>query len=253
MPEFVKTGVEGLDSILNGGIIENAAVLVSGNPGTGKSLLGLQFLYNGVDMFDEGGIYLTFEETKDDISQAAESIGFEKWDEFIEEGRIKIYDKRTLLRSGDFSDTLDTILDDLQDTQYDRLVLDSLTMFQLFFEDEKEQRQYLLKFIDILKDSGLTSILTMEQSAVFPETEIGLENFLTDGNIYLIQSPAGSTSNRYVWVAKMRKQAIKNSMFPLEIEEGGLKVYEQAAGFSMVGESAPMFGDGDAGGGGGLE
>ncbi|WP_256288084.1 RAD55 family ATPase [Halobellus inordinatus] len=243
MPEFVKTGIEGLDSILNGGIVRNAAVLVSGNPGTGKSILGLQYLYNGVDMYDEGGIYLTFEESADDISQAAESIGFEKWDEFVDAGRIKIYDKRTLLRSGDFSSTLDTILDDLQDTQYDRLVLDSLTMFQLFFESEQEKRQYLLKFIDILKDSGLTSILTMEQSAVFPDTEIGLENFLTDGNIYLIQSPAGSTSNRYIWVAKMRKQAIKNSMFPLEIDEGGIKIYEQAAGFSMVGDSPPWFGE----------
>jgi KaiC/GvpD/RAD55 family RecA-like ATPase len=118
-------------------------------------------------------------------------------------------------------------------------------MFQLFFEDEKEQRHYLLKFIDILKDSGLTSLLTTEQSAIFPETEIGLENFLTDGNIYLVQSPAGSTSNRYVWVAKMRKQSIKNSMFPMEIDEGGLKIYEQAAGFSMVGESAPFFGGGE--------
>ncbi|MDQ2053435.1 ATPase domain-containing protein [Halobellus sp. H-GB7] len=243
MPEFVKTGIEGLDSILNGGIVKNAAVLVSGNPGTGKSILGLQYLYNGVDKYDEGGIYLTFEESADDISQAAESIGFEKWDEFVDAGRIKIYDKRTLLRSGDFSSTLDTILDDLQDTQYDRLVLDSLTMFQLFFESEQEKRQYLLKFIDILKDSGLTSILTMEQSAVFPDTEIGLENFLTDGNIYLIQSPAGSTSNRYIWVAKMRKQAIKNSMFPLEIDEGGIKIYEQAAGFSMVGDSPPWFGE----------
>ncbi|QCC48191.1 RAD55 family ATPase [Halobellus limi] len=248
MPEFVKTGIEGLDSILNGGIVKNAAVLVSGNPGTGKSILGLQYLYNGVEMFDEGGIYLTFEETKDDISEAAESIGFDRWDEFVESGQIKVYDKRTLLRSGDFSSTLDTILDDLQDTQYDRLVLDSLTMFQLFFENEQEQRQYLLKFIDILKDSGLTSILTMEQSAVFPDTEIGLENFLTDGNIYLIQSPAGSTSNRYIWVAKMRKQPIKNSMFPLEIDEGGIEVYEQAAGFSMMGDTPPMFGEEDPGG-----
>ena len=243
MSELVKTGIEGLDSILNGGIVKNAAVLISGNPGTGKSILGLQFLYNGVDRYDEGGLYLTFEETEDDISEAAASIGFEHWDEFVENGDIKVYDKHTLLREGDFSSTLDRILGDLQNTKYDRLVLDSLTMFQLFFENEKEQRQYLLKFIDILKSSGLTSLLTTEQSAIFPETEIGLENFLTDGNIYLIQSPAGATSNRYVWVAKMRKQAIENSMFPLEIDYGGIKVYEQAAGFSMVGESPPLFGE----------
>jgi KaiC/GvpD/RAD55 family RecA-like ATPase len=243
MPELVKTGVDGLDSILNGGIVKNAAVLISGNPGTGKSILGLQFLYNGVDKYDEGGIYLTFEESEDDIREAAESIGFDRWAEYVENGDIIVYDKQTLLREGDFSSTLDRILSDLQDTSYDRLVLDSLTMFQLFFEDEKEQRQYLLKFIDILKGSGLTSLLTTEQSAIFPETEIGLENFLTDGNIYLIQSPAGATSNRYVWVAKMRKQSIKNSMFPLEIDEGGLRIYEQAAGFSMVGESPPWFGE----------
>ena len=133
MPEFVKTGVDGLDSILNGGIVENAAVLVSGNPGTGKSILGMQYLYNGVELFDEGGIYLTFEETADDISQAANSIGFDRWDEFVDEGRIKTYDKRTLLRSGDFSDTLDTILEDLRKTKYDRLVLDLLTLFSLLF------------------------------------------------------------------------------------------------------------------------
>ena len=243
MAELVKTGVDGLDSILNGGIVKNAAVLISGNPGTGKSILGQQFLYEGVDQFDEGGIYLTFEETEEDIRQAAESIGFERWADYVEEGRIKVYDKRTLLREGDFSSTLDRILGDLQAAEYDRLVLDSLTMFQLFFDDEKEERQYLLKFIDILKESGLTSMMTTEQSAIFPETEIGLENFLTDGNIYLIQSPAGATSNRYVWVAKMRKQSIKNSMFPLEIDHGGIRIYEQAAGFSMVGESPPWFGD----------
>ncbi|MGM0591085.1 MAG: RAD55 family ATPase [Halobacteriota archaeon] len=241
MPELVKTGIDGLDEILNGGIVRESAVLISGNPGTGKSILGLQFLYNGVDRYDEGGIYLTFEESEADIATSAESIGFDRWSEFVETGRIKVYDKRTLLRQGDFSETLDQILGDLQASEFDRLVLDSLTMFQLFFDNEKEQRQYLLKFIDILKGSGLTSLLTTEQSAIFPETDIGLENFLTDGNIYLIQSPAGATSNRYVWVAKMRKQSIKNSMFPLEIEQGGLKVYEQAAGFSMVGETPPWF------------
>ena len=238
---MVDTGVDGLDSILNGGITENTAVLISGNPGTGKSILGMQFIYSGVEEFDEGGIYLTFEETVDDIAEAAESIGFDRWREHVEEGRITVYDKRQKLEGDDFGDMLERFLTDVADEGYDRLVLDSLTMFQLFFEDEKDQRQYLLKFIDILKDSGLTSLLTAEQSAIFPDTEIGLENYLTDGNIYLVQSPAGNTSNRYVWVAKMRKQAIENSMFPMEIKQGGITVHEQAAGFSMVEKSGPSW------------
>ncbi len=90
MTELVKTGVEGLDSILNGGIVKNAAVLISGNPGTGKSILGLQYLYNGVDQFDEGGLYLTFEETEDDIREAAESIGFDRWHDHVDNGNIGV-------------------------------------------------------------------------------------------------------------------------------------------------------------------
>ncbi|WP_277554529.1 RAD55 family ATPase [Halobaculum limi] len=239
MVDTIPTGVDGLDSILNGGLVENATVLVSGNPGTGKSLFGIQYLYDGVRDHDENGIYISFEENEEDIRQAAESIGFDQWGEFVDEGRIKVYDKQHMLREGDFSSALETLLEDFADAASDRLVLDSLTMFSLFFDDEKEKRTYLLKFSDILKQNGLTSLLINEQGAVFPETEIGLENFLTDGNIYFIQTPTDSGVNRYVWVAKMRKQDIDTDIFPMEIAEGGIKVYERAGGFSMMGRDGP--------------
>ncbi|MFB6108336.1 MAG: RAD55 family ATPase [Haloplanus sp.] len=234
MMDLTQTGIEGLDSILGGGIVDNATVLISGNPGTGKSILGLQFIYNGVKEFDEKGIYLSFEENAADIAQAAESIGFEEWEEMVDSEDVLIYDKQTLLRHNDFNATLDQLLDALESTEYERLVLDSLTMFELFFENEKEKRTYLLKFSDILKSNGLTSLLINEQSAVFPEQDIGLENFLTDGNIYLIQTPTESGVNRYIWVAKMRKQDIETDIFPMDIGVGGLTVHERAAGFSMM-------------------
>jgi KaiC/GvpD/RAD55 family RecA-like ATPase len=241
MPELTKTGIDGLDSILDGGIVEDATVLVSGNPGTGKSILGLQFIYNGVTEFDEKGIYLSFEENADDIQQSAESIGFDGWGELVENGDILVYDKRQLLGDDDFGSTLDRLLEAFEETEYERLVLDSLTMFELFFETEKEKRTYLLKFSDILKQNGLTSLLINEQSEVFPDTDIGLENFLTDGNIYLIQTPTESGVNRYIWVAKMRKQNIETDIFPMEIGNGGITVHERAAGFSMMdrGSSLP--------------
>lgn len=236
MIDVSKTGVEGLDSILNGGIVENATVLVSGNPGTGKSIFGIQYLHTGVSEFDERGIYISFEENEEDIRQAAESIGFEDWGDLVDAGDIKVYDKSTMLREEDFGTAIDRLLQDFAGTKYDRLVLDSLTMFSLFFDDEKEKRTYLLKFSDILKKNGLTSLLINEQGAVFPETEIGLENFLTDGNIYFIQTPTDSGVNRYVWVAKMRKQNINTDIFPMEIGNGGITVYERAGGFSMMGQ-----------------
>ena len=240
MSERVKTGVDGLDVILGGGITAGSTVLVSGNPGTGKSILGLQYLYAGAVEHGDRGIYLSFEESAADLRASAESIGFDEWRSLVKAGEVVVYDKRQLLEDGEFSSTLDTLVSELSSGSYGRLVMDSLTMFELFFEDERENRQYLLKFTDVLKEFGVTSLLVAEQSAVFPDTDVGLENFLTDGNVYLIQTPTGSGVNRYVWVSKMRKQDVDTDIFPMEIGRGGITVHENAAGFSMMDDPGPF-------------
>jgi KaiC/GvpD/RAD55 family RecA-like ATPase len=241
MVELTQTGVDGLDDILNGGIVRNSTTLLSGNPGAGKSILGLQYIYNGVELFDEKGIYLSFEENEKDLRQAAESIGFDRWQHHVEEENIQVYDKQVLLRENDFSSSLELILSDLDDESYQRLVLDSLTMFQLFFETEREKRTYLLKFTDILRENNLTTLMTNEKGTVFPETDIGLENFLTDGNIFLLQTPTDTGVNRYLWVAKMRKQDIDTDIFPMEIDDGGITVHQNASAFSMMNdEESPI-------------
>lgn len=234
MVELVETGVDGLDGVLNGGIARNATVLVGGNPGTGKSILSMQYLYEGVRQYDERGIYLSFEETADDIAQAAESIGFDDWRDLVDRGEIVVYDKRDLLDADDFSATFDMVLEYVAVEGYSRLVMDSFTMFSMFFDTERERRTYLLRFVDILKESGLTSLLIAEQGAIFPETQVDLENFLTDGNIYLAQIPTNADVNRYIWVAKMRKQDFDNEVFPMDIGQGGITVHDDAAGFSLM-------------------
>ncbi|QSG15695.1 RAD55 family ATPase [Halapricum desulfuricans] len=234
MIELTETGIDGLDAILNGGIVKDSTTLVSGNPGAGKSILGLQYIYNGVDMFDEKGIYLSFEENQQDLREAAEAIGLEQWSEYVERGDILVYDKKELLSKNDFSSSLDMLLEDFTDSDYERLVLDSLAMFNLFFDDERERRTYLLKFSDILKENGLTTLMTNEQGAAIPQSDIGLENYLTDGNIYLLQTPTDSGVKRYVWVSKMRKQNIETDIFPMEITDSGITVHENASEFSMM-------------------
>ncbi|WP_436900766.1 RAD55 family ATPase [Halovenus halobia] len=236
MIELTETGIDGLDDILNGGIVNNSTTLVSGNPGAGKSILGLQYIYNGVEKFGEKGIFLSFEENAKDLQEAAESIGLDNWGQHVEDGNITVYDKQVLLRENDFSSSLELLLSELDNDNYERLVLDSLTMFKLFFETEREQRTYLLKFTDILAENDLTTLMTNEQGTVFPETDISLENFLTDGNIYLLQTPTDSGVNRYVWVAKMRKKNINTDIFPMEISEGGITVHQNASAFSMMSE-----------------
>lgn len=236
MVEITATGITGLDTVLGGGLVRDSTVLVSGNPGTGKTILGIQYLYNGVREFDESGIYLTFEEDESDIREAAESLGFDDWGSLVEGGDIAVYDKKLLLREQAFSTTLEELLAEFEHTQYDRLVVDSLTMLSLFFDTEREKRTYLLKLSDVLKKNGLTTLFVAEQGSRFPDREVGLEHFLTDGNISLIQTPTDSGVNRYVWVAKMRKRPIQTDIFPIDIDQGGITVHDRASGFSLMGE-----------------
>jgi KaiC/GvpD/RAD55 family RecA-like ATPase len=236
MVELTKTGIDGLDEILNGGIVSHSTTLLSGPPGAGKSILGLQYIYNGIEQFDEPGVYLSFEEDTTDLREAAESLGFDNWQHHVDAGDIKIYDKQVLLREHDFNASLEILLEELDNNDYRRLVLDSLSMFGLFFDEERERRTYLLKFLDILGENGLTSLMTTEQEAGYPEKDINMENFLTDGNIYLLQTPTESGVNRYIWVAKMRKKNVQTDIFPMEIDTGGITVYENASAFSMLNE-----------------
>ena len=236
MVELTKTGIDGLDEILNGGIVSHSTTLLSGPPGAGKSILGLQYIYNGIEQFDEPGVYLSFEEDTTDLREAAESLGFDNWQHHVDAGDIKVYDKQVLLREHDFNASLEILLEELGNNDYRRLVLDSLSMFGLFFDGERERRTYLLKFLDILGENGLTSLMTTEQEAGYPEKDINMENFLTDGNIYLLQTPTESGVNRYIWVAKMRKKNVQTDIFPMEIDTGGITVYENASAFSMLNE-----------------
>jgi KaiC/GvpD/RAD55 family RecA-like ATPase len=202
----------------------------------------MQFLNNGVEQLDQDGHYMSFEEDENALAIAAESIGFENWERLVDDERINVFDKQLLLRDTDFTETLDRIADTLESGEYQRLVMDSLSMFETFFGSETKKRRYLLQFTDILKNYGVTSLLINEQGALFPDTDIGLENYLTDGNIYLIQTPTNSGVNRYIWVAKMRATEVTTDIFPIDIDEGGIIIHDSAAGFSMM--------QGDASGGG---
>ena len=72
----IKTGIVGLDEILKGGVREGASVLIAGSPGTGKTILAMQFILEGAKR-NEPGIYISSEESVDDIRNYAGSLG---WD-----------------------------------------------------------------------------------------------------------------------------------------------------------------------------
>ena len=75
--EFIKTGVFGLDKILKGGLRKNSSILITGAPGTGKTILALQFIYYGAKKYNENGIYITTEENLSDLRQFANNLGMD--------------------------------------------------------------------------------------------------------------------------------------------------------------------------------
>ena len=71
-----KTGISGFDELIGGGLVEGSTVLVSGRAGTGKTIFGLQFLYNGASKFNEPGVYVTLETRPRDLRLEAKQFGW---------------------------------------------------------------------------------------------------------------------------------------------------------------------------------
>ncbi|OYT54256.1 MAG: hypothetical protein B6U72_03600, partial [Candidatus Altiarchaeales archaeon ex4484_2] len=126
MVERVKTGVDGLDGLVDGGFPEGSCVLVSGSPGTGKTIFGLQFLVEGA-LNDEPGIYVTFEESREAVISQCQGFG---WDleKFEGENKIRInsVDPMTLKQ------TLEKVEKEKEEINARRLVLDSLTTIGIY-------------------------------------------------------------------------------------------------------------------------
>ena len=75
--ERIKTGIPGLDQVLRGGLRKNSNVLITGAPGTGKTILALQFIYYGAKSYNENGIFITTEDSIDDIRRNGSNLGMD--------------------------------------------------------------------------------------------------------------------------------------------------------------------------------
>ena len=76
MIELIKTGTKGLDNVLKGGLRKNSSLLITGAPGTGKTIMALQFIYYGAKTYNEDGIFISTEESLTDLRNYAKNLGF---------------------------------------------------------------------------------------------------------------------------------------------------------------------------------
>ena len=96
------TGIQGLDEITNGGFPKNRPTLLLGNTGSGKTVMAMEFLINGIEMFDEPAVFMAFEEKKEELVLNVKSLGFDL-DKHITNN--KLYVEQVLINPDDMRET----------------------------------------------------------------------------------------------------------------------------------------------------
>ena len=123
----IKTGIKGFDKLVKGGFNKGHVVLITGSPGTGKSIFGMQYLYNGATKFKQKGLYISFEEKEDSIINQAIQFG---WDfkKLIKSRKIEII---TISPNEINDNVMKDILRMAKQGKYERIVIDSLTTLSI--------------------------------------------------------------------------------------------------------------------------
>jgi KaiC/GvpD/RAD55 family RecA-like ATPase len=230
--KYVKTGVQGIDAIMKGGLYPSASVLVSGPPGSGKSILGMQYIFYGARE-GERGLMVSVDETNDSLEDYAASLGWGEWGELVKKKLITTVTDDYFSRL-DLPGSLEGIMELIQKTDATRMVVDSVNLFKYYFPVEADRRRYMLKFIRILKKKGITSLLISEVADIFPGMPLTEETYLSDGNMSLFFSRLGSNVERCFWVTKMRRQDFSMKIVPMSIGRGGIEVYADAIPYSLA-------------------
>ncbi|MBA2527433.1 MAG: AAA family ATPase, partial [Pyrinomonadaceae bacterium] len=161
----LSCGIPKLDEMMGGGIPEGDSLLVAGSSGTGKSLLGTQFIVEGIRQ-GESGIVAMFEERPEEYADRAASFGLDlKTPQ--KEGTLKLLYIRPLDLSVD--ETVREIIDAVQEMGAKRLVIDSLAGFEMALAPgfRTDFRESLYRMIGALTRIGVTILSTVETQEVF--------------------------------------------------------------------------------------
>ncbi len=235
--ELIKTGTPGLDQVMKGGLRRNSSVLVTGAPGTGKTLLALQFIYYGAKDYNENGMFITTEESLEVLHQSGKNLGMDL-QSIVDKGKVFIMQKPIVALKGGLASTKG-LIDAIKKYKIKRVALDSLTFFEYLYPrsngNKMEYRRQVLMFIQQLRNVGVTFLVVSERSTTdFDRLEYDMMDFVFEGIILLSRIRKGSYFERVITVAKMRGQDHSLDVYPVTIGPDGLKVLYDQTPFSLV-------------------
>jgi circadian clock protein KaiC len=223
-----ETGIEGLDEITGGGFPRGRPTLICGSAGCGKTLLAMEFLVRGATQFGEPGVFLTFEETGEELRQNVRSLGFDLRHladqkkllvDYVHVERSEIeetgeYDLEGLfIRLGHAIDTIGA----------KRVALDTIETLFGGLSNAAVLRSELRRLFRWLKDKGVTAVITGERGEG-RLTRHGLEEYVSDCVIALDHRITDQLSTRRLRIVKYRGTVHGTNEYPFLIEEDGISV-----------------------------
>jgi circadian clock protein KaiC len=225
--ERLLTGIEGLDAILEGGLTRNRSTLVAGTSGSAKTVLAVQFLAEGIIKFDQPGIFVTLEESPEDLRKNMTGFGWdiEKWER---EGKWAFVDASprgrevpVIAGEFDFGALIARVKNAAQKVKAKRASIDTLAAIFLQFKDIDIVRRELLLLAESLKELEITSIITVERLKEYGDiSRFGVEEFVTDNVIVLRNPMEHERRRRTIEVLKLRGANHNKGEFPFCVSTG---------------------------------
>ncbi len=216
-------GIVELDEVLGGGFPARSLILLTGNAGSGKTILSTQFLYNGAVKCGEKGVYVSFAENREDYYRNMLSLGMDMRS-LERKGLFKFMDMVTMQGEDALKIITEKIMKTTNELNAKRLVIDSLSAL-LQTMDTIEARTFLhTVFSRVTKSLGATTIIVGEIPYGEGKTGLGVEEFVADGVILLNHMNKTHAQNRKLTIAKMRGTPIDRCSFEYLIGEkyGGI-------------------------------
>lgn len=208
----LNSGIYNFDRLLGGGVPEGETILVKGEPGAGKSNLGLEFLYRGA-LQGQKGLYISFQETKDEVLR----VNTFEWnfEEQVDKKNINI----RKLDPYRYEQIPDMVRSTAKENNAKRVVIDPITDLDLYIDSRKDIRKNLLSIKKELNSLGATTFLIAENAEA---TEI--EEEVADGIINMEVKRTGDQVKREIYIKKLRGSDYSHGVHNYIFKSDGLKI-----------------------------
>lgn len=223
-----RTGIEGLDHILVGGLPRNRVYLVQGDPGVGKTTLGLQFLLEGVRA-GESVMYITLSETGDELKAVADSHGWDIskvhiYEQLVGEEELTEEDSTVFYPAEiELGETIREMLRAVERIRPQRVVLDSLSEIRLLAQSTLRYRKQILALKQFFAGRNVTVLFLDDRTSEINDLQL---QSVPHGVIELERyTPMYGAARRRMQLVKIRGLNFRDGYHDFSIITGGIVVY----------------------------